>query len=127
VQITVITKTEITGDNPQFDKFTSASNQISVNKYWDKLRIYDYTVPRSLLHSKLVLVDGKISVIGSVNLNRRSFYHDVENASIVYSPEFNQQLSAMFQEFLTLSKPVESKKRVGFLKRLVVSIIDKEL
>ncbi len=127
VAITVITKTEITGDNPQFDHLTSAANQISSNKYWQKLKVYDYTVPRSLLHSKLMIVDGKLSVIGSVNLNRRSFYHDVENATVIYSPVFTAKLLAMYDEFLALSKPVEAKKKISFFKRLIVSIIDKEL
>ncbi len=127
VDVTIITKTEITGDNPQFDHLTSAANQISANKYWEKLKVYDYTVPKSLLHSKLILVDGKVTVIGSVNLNRRSFYHDVENAAVIYSPEFTAKLLVMYDEFIGLSKPVEAKKKVPFLKRLLVSIINKEL
>lgn len=127
VAVSVITKTEITGDNPQFDHLTSAANQISSNKYWEKLKIYDYKVEGSLLHSKLVLIDGKLSVIGSVNLNRRSFYHDVENATVIYSPATTRELLAMFDEFVALSKPVEAKIKVPFFKRLIVSIIDKEL
>lgn len=127
VDITIITKTEITGDNPQFDHLTSAANQISANKYWEKLKVYDYTVPNSLLHSKLILVDQKLTVIGSVNLNRRSFYHDVENAAVVFSPAFTSQLLVEYDEFLRMSKQVEAKRRVPFLKRLIVGIINKEL
>ncbi len=127
VDISIITKTEITGDNPQFDHLTSAANQISSNKYWKKLNLYDYVVPKTLLHSKLILVDGKLAVIGSVNLNRRSFYHDVENAAVIYSPAFTAKLLAEYDLFLKSSKPVEAKKKISFLKRLIVSIIDKEL
>lgn len=127
VDITLITTSEIVGDNPQFDHLTTTVNRRGINRYWDKLKIYDYSVPKSLLHSKLVLVDGKVSVIGSVNLNRRSFYHDVENASFIYSPAFTAELLAVYQDFLSLSKPIESKKRVGFLNKLIVSVFDKEL
>lgn len=127
VDVTVITKTDLRGDNPDFDFLTMAANQIGINRYWDKFKIFDYQVERSLLHSKLILIDGKLSIIGSVNMNRRSFYHDIENALMVYSPSFNQQLDAQFNEFLSLSKRVEGETKVGFLRRFLVGIINREL
>lgn len=127
VKVIVITKTDLRGDNPDFEFLSMAANQISINRYWDQFEIYDYQVEKSLLHSKLILIDGKLSIIGSINLNRRSFYHDVENGLMVYSPAFNQQLSQLFDEFTSLCAKVEGERRVGFFKRLLVGIINKEL
>lgn len=127
VKVSVITKLTLKGDNPDVDFLSSAANKLSVNKYWEKFQIYDYKVAGSVLHSKILLVDGKLSVIGSVNLNRRSFYHDVENATIVYSPAFNSQLNSYYSEFISQSEPVKGEQRVGFLNRLLVGIINKAL
>jgi phosphatidylserine/phosphatidylglycerophosphate/cardiolipin synthase-like enzyme len=48
------------------------------------------------LHTKTVLIDDSISVIGSFNLDMRSTYLDTELMLVIDCPELNQQLRAQY-------------------------------
>ena len=49
----------------------------------------------SVMHSKTIVFDDKISWIGSFNLDPRSAYYNTENVAIFESPEFAQKLRDM--------------------------------
>lgn len=52
----------------------------------------------SVLHSKTIVFDDRISWIGSFNLDPRSAYFNTENVAIFDSPEFAQKLRDMIVE-----------------------------
>lgn len=52
----------------------------------------------SVLHSKTIVFDDKISWIGSFNLDPRSAYFNTENVAIFESREFAQKLRNMIEE-----------------------------
>ena len=49
----------------------------------------------SVMHSKTIVFDDKISWIGSFNLDPRSTYYNTENVAIFESPEFAKKLRNM--------------------------------
>jgi cardiolipin synthase len=60
----------------------------------------------TMLHTKLMTVDGAIGIIGSSNFNRRSMEHDEEVSVIVYGGPVPAVLDAHFEDDLQRSLPV---------------------
>jgi cardiolipin synthase len=68
------------------------------------VRIFDYH--RTLLHQKVVVVDGMCSSIGSTNFDDRSFEINDEVSLVVYGEEIAGQLEATFEADLKYAKEV---------------------
>ena len=61
----------------------------------------------SMMHAKIMTVDGLAAVIGSANLNRRSLSHDEEVVLSVFDPEVTRVLEEDFRADLERSEPIE--------------------
>ncbi|MFE9773273.1 phosphatidylserine/phosphatidylglycerophosphate/cardiolipin synthase family protein [Streptomyces sp. NPDC005931] len=61
----------------------------------------------TMLHTKIVTVDGVASLIGSTNFNRRSLEHDEEVMLAVLDEEFTAALDRDFDEDRLLCAPVD--------------------
>lgn len=68
------------------------------------VRVYFYKA--GFLHSKFLTIDGKVALVGSANMDFRSFEHNFECASIIYEAGFTQQLEEIFAQDLNNSEPV---------------------
>lgn len=68
------------------------------------VKIYEYT--GGLLHAKTLTLDGQISMLGSANLDRRSFDLNYENNMLVYSEAVTALILQRQVEYLAGSKPV---------------------
>jgi len=79
----------------------------------------------TILHGKVMLIDGKWSVIGSANLDQRSFHRNFEVNVIVSSHDFGRQVDEMFAEDLFLSRRIslEEHEQRGMAVRLMEKII----
>lgn len=75
----------------------------------------------TILHTKVMLVDGAWSVIGSANLDHRSFHRNYEVNVIVASHEFGQQVDEMFADDLACSRRIflEEHEKRGIMIRLM--------
>jgi cardiolipin synthase len=60
----------------------------------------------SILHAKVMLIDSSWAVVGSANLDQRSFHRNYEVSVIVASPEFGQQVEELFSAELAASRPI---------------------
>lgn len=58
------------------------------------------------LHSKLLIVDDSLTVIGSANMDFRSFEHNFEINAFVYDTEFTARMAAIFEEDAARSHPL---------------------
>ena len=58
-------------------------------------KIYFYEP--GFLHSKLLIIDGDLTVIGSANMDFRSFEHNFEVNAYVYDREFTKQMSLIYE------------------------------
>jgi putative cardiolipin synthase len=96
------------------------------------IELWEYAGPESL-HSKSAVIDGKVILIGSYNLDPRSERLNTEIAVVVENRNLATDLEASMQRNLqnawrigTDGKPVGQKRRypgVGFCKRIKIRLI----
>lgn len=79
----------------------------------------------TILHGKVMLIDGRWSVIGSANLDQRSFHRNFEVNVIVSSSDFGRQVDEMFCEDLLLSRRIllEEHEKRGVIVRIMEKMI----
>jgi cardiolipin synthase len=58
----------------------------------------------AILHAKLMLIDSSWTVVGSANLDQRSFHRNYEVSVVVASPEFGRQVEELFVGELSSSR-----------------------
>ncbi len=68
------------------------------------VKLYEYTP--GFLHAKVVAVDGKEAVVGTINLDYRSFYHHFECAAYLYDPPCMADIEADFAATLEKCSPI---------------------
>jgi cardiolipin synthase len=82
------------------------------------------TYERTMLHAKVVTVDGALASIGSANLNRRSMEHDDECNLLVFDPEIVAELDRHFDDDLRHTVDLDPQRWAerGLFQRLGESI-----
>jgi cardiolipin synthase len=68
------------------------------------VEIFEYV--GGLLHTKSVTVDGQITLIGSANMDRRSFDLNYENNILLYDPKLTEDVRNRQQEYIAKSNKV---------------------
>ncbi len=73
-----------------------------------------------LLHSKILTVDGRMALVGSINLDRRSFDLNYENAVLLESEDVTRELDALQDSYIARAREVtaEEVSRWSLLRRL---------
>jgi cardiolipin synthase A/B len=65
-----------------------------------------------MAHTKILVVDGEQVLLGSFNLNHRSFRHDLETAVLVRDSAFSQDvIERVFNPYLSISHRVTAEER----------------
>jgi cardiolipin synthase len=82
------------------------------------VRIFEYQ--RALLHAKTLVVDRYAAVVGSTNLDFRSFQFNAECNVVTLDDEVGARLASAFEEDLGHSREIEPGpwRRRGNLHRL---------
>jgi cardiolipin synthase len=62
---------------------------------------------RGLLHAKTMTIDRNLAMIGSANLDRRSFELNLEVSLMVYDQDFASQLRFLQRGYMDASRPVD--------------------
>lgn len=65
-----------------------------------------YEFENGLLHTKSLTMDGEITLIGSANMDRRSFDLNYENNILFYDPELTRQMQARQEDYIACSRSV---------------------
>lgn len=68
------------------------------------MHIYEYV--GGLLHTKSLTVDGQISLVGSANMDRRSFDLNYENNILFYDADLTQSIMKRQQHYIASSVPI---------------------
>ncbi len=67
-------------------------------------RVFEYEP--AVLHAKTLVVDGAFSLVGSANLDFRSFGLNFEIGAVVFDPEFAAEMEGLFEADLAESREV---------------------
>ncbi|MEZ5866350.1 MAG: cardiolipin synthase, partial [Geminicoccaceae bacterium] len=68
------------------------------------VRIFEYG--QGLLHAKTMTLDGEVTLIGSANMDRRSFDLNYENNILVYDPVLSQAVRQRQESYIASAEPV---------------------
>ncbi|MGE3759785.1 MAG: phosphatidylserine/phosphatidylglycerophosphate/cardiolipin synthase family protein [Pseudobdellovibrionaceae bacterium] len=101
VKVTVITNASLMGDD-FIPGAVTAANKMGMRKMLDSVQFFTWDNPKVMLHAKMMLIDSQFLYVGSTNMNKRSFNHDVENGLLISGPKAVQG----FQNALNRYKPV---------------------
>lgn len=69
------------------------------------VRIYQYTP--GFIHSKTLLVDGRLASVGSINLDNRSFYHHFECGTLLYDVDAIADIKMDMQNTFEQSEEID--------------------
>ena len=61
-------------------------------------------------HSEVVSIDGKMAIVGSANMDMRSFEHNFEIMSLIYNEKCAMEVESQFEKDITLCKLVTNTK-----------------
>jgi cardiolipin synthase A/B len=75
------------------------------------VRIYE--LRSALLHAKSVVIDGTVSIVGSANLDTRSFLHNDEVNAVIISRDTAQRMEEVFMRDQQAARPVELDRWEG--------------
>ncbi|MFF0478919.1 phosphatidylserine/phosphatidylglycerophosphate/cardiolipin synthase family protein [Streptomyces sp. NPDC004284] len=89
----------------------------------DGVRIHQYRP--TMMHAKVITMDGVVSLIGSTNFNRRSLDRDEEVMLAVMDSEFTAALDAHYDDDLKVSEPIRPGrwKRRSLLQRALETAV----
>ncbi|AXI47664.1 cardiolipin synthase [Sulfitobacter sp. SK012] len=76
------------------------------------VKIFEYQ--RGILHTKSITLDGEITLIGSANMDRRSFDLNYENNILLYDPAMTEDMRARQSQYLEDSRRVTLEEVQGW-------------
>lgn len=85
-----------------------------------------YELESEILHAKVMLVDRERTVIGSANLDQRSFHRNFEINALIDSYLFGQQIYSMLQKDFSESRRItlESHESRGLFTRTMEKVVN---
>jgi cardiolipin synthase len=63
-----------------------------------------------ILHAKTMVIDSKISIVGSTNLDYRSIEYNLELSAVVRSEQFGRQMNDLFANDINFAKRISLKE-----------------
>lgn len=69
-----------------------------------------YELKDALLHAKSVVIDGTVTIVGSANLDMRSFLHNEEVNAVVISRDVGQRMEQVFEKDQKAARPVDLER-----------------
>ncbi len=81
---------------------------------------------QEILHAKVMLIDKERTIIGSANLDQRSFHRNYELNGVIDDVRFGRQIRRVLRKDLAASRPItiENHERRGVIARLLERVIN---
>ena len=76
------------------------------------VRVFEYE--GGLLHAKTLTLDGEVTLVGSANMDRRSFELNYENNVLFYDPALTGEMRRRQDAYLAQSRPVTAEAVAGW-------------
>ncbi|MEG0614187.1 MAG: phospholipase D-like domain-containing protein, partial [Oscillospiraceae bacterium] len=87
------------------------------------IKIYEFTP--GFIHSKMIIADDVVGIVGTTNFDFRSFYLHFENGIFMYKSKAISQVKADFENILSQSSKITPEMccNVGFWKQFAWSFM----
>lgn len=122
VKIQVLTRIHLAGDGvPQIAEDV---NKQGINRLLKNVDIYEWTDNYSIMHAKMFVVDKKMGFVSSVNLNRRSFLHDVESGVLILNDKATMNLRNQIQTFVRQGRKITQEERISWINGTLIDWAD---
>ena len=125
VEVVIVGRVDLSGDLA--GGTVTAVNKAFVARFGDRIAIFDFKAPDLLLHSKILMIDRRLVILSSVNLNNRSFIHDNENGLAVLDAGFYRKMKRIFNEYRVASARVTTARVPLYWRLLSLSRPVKEM
>jgi cardiolipin synthase len=87
-------------------KLVNAASKANYNNLLQAgVEIYRYK--KGFIHAKTMVCDRKLSIVGTANMDNRSFEYNFEVNAIVYDPVFSEKLSSVFFDDLQHAEKID--------------------
>jgi len=85
-----------------------------------------YELEEEILHAKIMLVDGERTILGSANLDQRSFHRNFEINGIIDSSSFGAQIRRVVERELVTSRRITLRghEQRGLLTRMLEKLVN---
>ena len=107
VRVRLITRF-IGGEPPAM--FVNGLNTDYFDRRASDFEMVTYTPENRLLHTKLIVIDRRLAIVASTNLNRRSFLHDGENGLVFLDRAVAGQVHALVERYWVNGKPMPDNR-----------------
>lgn len=105
--------------SPNFPAFSNYQSQRK--KFVDTgINIYEYQNTDSI-HGKSLIIDDRLSIVGSFNMDDRSYYIDTESMLVIDSTEFSEKLKSAMTTY------IDQSLNVGIDNQYIASDMVKEV
>ena len=86
----------------------------------EDIAVFEYQP--AMIHAKTMVIDDDLTIVGTANMDNRSFRLNFEVIAAVYDRDITAQAAAMFERDLARSEPLCARRSRGpLLDRLVAS------
>ncbi len=86
----------------------SASNTYYYDLLSSGVKIFRYK--KGFVHAKTIVIDNNLSIVGSANMDYRSFDYNFEVNAIIYDPDFNNEIKHQFLKDLEESEQITQEE-----------------
>ena len=99
----------------------SRSNYFELVK--NNVKVYEFSP--GFIHSKMVLCDNEIAILGTINFDYRSFIHHFECACFMYKVDCVKEMYEDFNNTISSSEEItiDKIKKAGLIKRTFLAIL----
>ena len=88
----------------------------------DEMGVKVWVYQPTMMHTKALLVDGEVAMVGSINVNRRSVKKDEEVAVTILDDQVTATLEQQFEEDVKYSHPPQISRRKRSLARRALAL-----
>ena len=85
------------------------------------VKVYEYTP--GFIHAKMLLSDGDMGFVGTINLDFRSLTHHFECGAVLYKNPCLQDLSADFDHIFEVSQLIDDSFKLSFGAKLINAVL----
>lgn len=122
VKVKIITRIQLAGDGTP--KIAEDVNKQGINRHLANVEIYEWTQKNSIMHSKILVIDQKLSFISSVNLNRRSFIHDTESGVLILHRATAMEMRKEALDYISKGRRISAQEKIGWINSTLIDWAD---